>query len=115
SPFPGDQRRIPMKRPRFSIPVPIRLRWLVLLAVLLLPPLLWAIFVAVIPTDWARQRIVAGMSEATGRSVRIASLRVGVLGGIDLTGLEIGAPGAAADPWLKVARAHLNISPLQLV
>src|SRR4029077_6203647 len=64
---------------------------------------------------WARQRIVARMSEASGRSVRIASLRVGALGGIYLTGLEIGAPGASDNPWLKVAEAHLNVSPLQLL
>ena len=38
-----------------------------------------------------------------------------LLGGIYLTGLEIGAPGAADDPWLKVAQAHLNVSPFQLL
>jgi AsmA protein len=32
-----------------------------------------------------------------------------------MKGLEIGAPGGAADPWLRVAEAHLNISPWQLV
>jgi AsmA protein len=97
-----------MKRPR------IRLRWLVPLAILLLPPLLWALLLSVVPTDWARQRIVARMSQASGRTVRIATLRVGVLGGIYLTGLEIGAPGTAGDPLLKVAEAHINVSPLQL-
>ncbi|MEA2631749.1 MAG: hypothetical protein QOE66_1968 [Chloroflexota bacterium] len=98
-----------MKRPR------IRLRWLIPLAVLLLPPVFWAVLLSVVPTDWARQHIVARMSRASGRSVRIATVRVGVLGGIYLTGLEIGAPGAAGDPWLKVAEAHLNVSPLQLL
>jgi AsmA-like protein len=102
-----------MKRPRIRLR--LRLRWLVPLAFILLPPLLWALLLSVVPTDWARQRIVARMSEASGRTVRIATLRVGVLGGIYLTGLEIGAPGAAGDPWLKVAEAHLNVSPLQLL
>jgi hypothetical protein len=97
-----------MKRPR------IRLRWLVLSAFLLIPPLLWALVLSVVPTDWARQRFVTRMSAVSGRTVRIATLRMGVLGGIYLTGLEIGAPGAVGDPWLKVAEAHINVSPLQL-
>jgi len=98
-----------MKRPR------IRLRWLILMGLVLLPPLLWVLLVSVAPTDWARQRFAAKMSAATGRSVRIATVRVGLLGGIYLTGLEIGAPGAADDPWLRVAQAHLNVSPWQLL
>ena len=98
-----------MKRPS------IRLRWLILMGVVLLPPILWILLVSVAPTDWARQRFAARMTEATGRSVRIATVRVGILGGIYMTGLEIGAPGAAGDPWLRVAQAHLNISPWQLL
>jgi AsmA protein len=99
-----------MKRPR------IPLRWLLALCVLLLlPALLWALLLAVVPTDWARQRFAARMSEATGRSVRIATVRVGAFGGIYLTGLEIGAPGEANDPWLKVASAYINVSPWQLI
>jgi AsmA protein len=85
------------------------------MGVVLLPPFLWVALVSVAPTDWARQRFAARMSAATGRSVRIATVRVGVLGGIYLTGLEIGAPGVADDPWLKVAQAHLNISPWQML
>jgi AsmA protein len=68
-----------------------------------------------VPTDWARQRVVARLSAASGRSVRLATLRIGAFGGIYLTGLEIGAPGAGDDPWLKVAQAHINVSPLQLL
>jgi AsmA protein len=102
--------RIFMKRPR------IPPRWRIpLLLVLLLPPLCWALLLAVAPTDWARQRFAARMSAATGRSVRIATVRVGALGGIYLTGLEIGAPGGADDPWLKVAQASINVSPWQLL
>ncbi len=98
-----------MKRPR------IRLCWLIPLGLLLLPPLLWAFLLSVAPTDWARQRFARRMSEATGRSVRIATVRLGVFGGIYLTGLEIGAPGAADDPWLKVAQASLNVSPFKML
>ena len=98
-----------MKRPR------IRLRWLILMGLVLLPPMLWVLLVSVAPTDWARQRFAARMSAATGRTVHISTVRVGVLGGIYLTGLEIGAPGSVGDPWLMVASAHLNISPWQLL
>jgi AsmA protein len=75
----------------------------------------WALLLSVVPTDWARQRIVSRLGAVTGRSVRIATVRVGALGGIYLTGLEIGAPGASGDPWLKVAEAHINVSPLQML
>jgi len=44
------------------------------------------------------------MSEATGRSVRIARVRVGAFGGIYLTGLEIGAPGGPPTPGSKCPR-----------
>ncbi len=100
-----------MKRPRIRL----RKRWVVPIGVLLVPPLLWSIFLSVLPTDWARQRIVARLSTASGRAVRLAGLEVGFLGGVDLTGLEIGAPGSSADPWLKVAEAHINVSPLQML
>jgi hypothetical protein len=105
----------PHPRPRRSSRFRLRLRWLVPLAFLLLPPLLWSMVLSVVPTAWARERVVAGISEASGRSVRLATVRVGALGGIYLTGLEIGAPGAGGDPWLKVAEAYINVSPLQLI
>jgi AsmA protein len=73
------------------------------------------VFLLVVPTDWARQRIAARISAVSGRSVQIASVRIGLCGGVNLTGLEIGAPGGASDPWLRVAQAHLNICPLQLL
>jgi AsmA protein len=105
-----------MKLPRILERLRIPLRWRIALGlVLLLPVFGWALIVAVAPTDWARRRFEARMSEATGRSVRIDTVRVGLCGGIYLTGLEIGAPGGADDPWLKVAEASINVSPWQLV
>ncbi len=98
-----------MKRTRF------RLWWLIPLSVVLVPPLLWMILLLVIPTDWARARFERAVSQATGRSVHLESLRIGVLGGVRLTNLEIGAPGSAKDPWLKVADARLNVTLLQLL
>jgi AsmA protein len=73
------------------------------------------ILLLIIPTDWARARFERAVSQATGRSVHLESLRIGVLGGVRLTNLEIGAPKSAKDPWLKVADARLNVTLLQLL
>ena len=51
----------------------------------------------------------------TGRPVTLGSLRIGALGGIRLANLEIGALDKPDDPWLRVARASINISLLQLM
>jgi uncharacterized protein involved in outer membrane biogenesis len=98
-----------MKRPR------VRLRRLVPLAFVLLPPLFWTLVLTITPTEWARTRIVAQLSKASGRPIRLAHLRIGVLGGVELANLEIGAPGGGADPWLKAASARINVSVLQLL
>lgn len=98
-----------MKRPR------VRLRWLVPLAFLLLPPLFWTLVLAITPTEWARTRIVARLRAATGRSIQLGSLKIGALGGVNLADLEIGAPGSDRDPWLRVASARINVSVLQLL
>jgi uncharacterized protein involved in outer membrane biogenesis len=94
---------------------PCRRRWLIPLGFLLAPPLFWAAVLSIAPTGWARQRIVARLGQATGRPVALGALRIGPLGGIKLTNLEIGAPDKADDPWLKVARARINVSVLQLL
>src|SRR4051812_20098167 len=99
----------PMKRPRS------RCRRRVALALLLLPPILWATVLAVTPTEWARTRIVAQLGRSTGRSVRLGSLRVGFFGSVYLAGLEIGAPGSGGDPWLKAPWTRINVSMLQLL
>jgi AsmA protein len=98
-----------MKRRKF------RLWWLIPLSIVLIPPLLWMLLLLIIPTDWARARIARAVSQSTGRTVRLESLRIGLLGGVRLTNLEIGAPGTAKDPWLKVADARLNVTLLQLL
>ncbi|HMB07831.1 MAG TPA: AsmA-like C-terminal region-containing protein [Isosphaeraceae bacterium] len=98
-----------MRRPRFR---PWRL---VPLSFLLVPPLLWMLLLLIIPTDWARVRIEGAISQATGRTVHLESLQIGVLGGVRLTNLEIGAPGSAQDPWLKVGSASVNVTLLQLL
>src|SRR5215213_11268567 len=100
-----------MKRRR----VRVRRKWLVPLALLLLPPLFWGLLLAITPTEWARSRIVARLSAATGRPIHLGALNIGPLGGVRLADLAIGAPGADSDPWLKVASARINVSVLQLL
>ena len=98
-----------MKRPRFPR------RWLVPLGALLLPPLAWSLLIAVMPTEWARARVVARLEAATGRPVALGALRVGLLGGLVLRDLAVATPGKAADPWLKISSARLNVSIVQLL
>ena len=61
-----------MKRPR------LRGRW-PWLGLLLVPALAWAVVLALVPTEWARARLVDRLAAATGRSVRIGALRLGCL------------------------------------
>src|SRR5262245_43639788 len=98
----GDQGRIPMKRPRLGP------RRLVLIGLVVIPLLVWVLILVLVPTEWARSRVVARLSAASGRSVRLGALRVGPLGGIRLTSLEIGTPRSADDPWLKIDEARID-------
>lgn len=91
-----------------------RVRWLIL-ALIALPPLLWAVILLILPTDWARGRIATRLSQASGRSVRLDSLSVGFLGNVALKNLSIGAPKSGGDPWLTVANARLNVNLLQIL
>lgn len=87
----------------------------VVLGVFLLPPLLWAAVLAIVPTDCARQKIADRLGAATGRSVKLGKIRVGMLGGVHLGDLEIGAPRSGEDPWLTVKDSTLDVSLMQLV
>ncbi len=97
-----------MKRPRLCR------RWLVPLGILLLPPMFWSLMLILVPMEWARARIVARLGEATGRSVRLEGVRIGLLGGVQLTNLQIGAPGSPENPWLRIHSASMDVSLLQL-
>jgi hypothetical protein len=99
-----------MKRRRFC--------WLgvaIPLAVLLTPPLLWVLVVLVAPTNWARAHVISALERASGRSVRLDELSVCLGGGIALSNLSIGAPGAVNDPWLQAAAVQIDVSLLQLL
>src|SRR4051812_36364894 len=95
---PGPGRReggTPMKRPEN--------RWFRrLLVLLIVPPALWAAVLALVPTEWAKARVLARLRQETGRSVHLGALRLGLLGGVRLEDLEVGEPEPNAPPWLRV-------------
>jgi hypothetical protein len=92
-----------MKRPCLLVR---RWHWF---ALLLVPFLAWGIVLAVVPTDWARGRLVDRLAKATGRSVKIGSLRLGVLGDLRIIDLAIAEPSTPSDPWLEVGEARIDV------
>jgi hypothetical protein len=92
---------------------PGRLRLLGLL--LLAPAVAWVLALTLIPTGWARDRIVAELQRETGRSIRLEDVRLGPLGGIHLRGLEVAQPGKPGDPWLTADRVSIDVSAAQLL
>ena len=90
-------------------------RWQTALGVLLISSVAWVAFLAVVPTDCARQKIAERLSRATGRKVTLGRLRVGPLCGVSLGDLTIGAPASDNDPWLRVGRASIDVSLFQML
>ena len=97
-----------MKRPK-----PRRCLWLGLF--LVAPPAFWALLLALVPTDWARARLVARLEQATHRRVSIASVRLGPFGGVKVGGLEIGEPQPDQPPWLVVRELRVDINLVSLI
>ncbi|MGA9922168.1 MAG: AsmA-like C-terminal region-containing protein [Isosphaeraceae bacterium] len=107
---PRDLGGIPMRHRRFC--------WLGLmipLGVLLAPPFLWVLIVLIAPTNWARSHVIAKLERSSGRSVQLDDLDVCLDGGIELTGLKIGAPRSVGDPWLEAKRIQIDVSLWQLL
>ena len=94
-----------------------RWRWYLglLVGLILTPPLLWLLVVAIAPTGWAKGKVVAILESRSGRRVSLEGLSVRLLGGIRLTNLKIGSPKDLGNPWLKAADIRLDIGPLQIV
>ncbi len=92
-----------MKRPGC-----LRKRW-PWLGLLLVPAMAWGLVMAVVPTGWAKDRLVARLAQATGRAVGIGSLKLGVLGDLRIIDLTIAEPSTATDPWLRVAEARIDV------
>jgi hypothetical protein len=92
-----------MKRPCLLVR---RWNWF---ALLLVPFLAWGVVLAVVPTGWARDRMVAKLTRATGRTVTIGALRLGFLGELRIVNLALAEPSTPTDPWLEVAEAKLDV------
>ena len=86
----------------------LRRRW-PWLGLLLIPALAWGVLLALVPTGWARARLVDRLTRATGRSVQIGALRLGVMGDLRIQDLTLAEPASPADPWLKVAEARIDV------
>src|SRR4051812_44679100 len=97
-----------MKRPRMG-----RIRWLIGFA--LAPPALWALILSLVPTEWAKERLVTRLRQSTGRSAGLGAVRLGVFGGVRLDDLEIGEPDPNEPPWLHADTVRLNLSLGQLL
>ena len=84
------------------------------LGVLLAPPFLWVLIVLIAPTNW---RVPMSLRSWNGRvgSVQLDDLDVCLDGGIELTGLKIGAPRSVGDPWLEAKRIQIDVSLWQLL
>ena len=59
--------------------------------------------------------VIARLERASGRSVQLDNLAVCLNGGIELTGLKIGAPQSVGDPWLEAKRIQIDVSLWQLL
>lgn len=86
---------------------------------LLVPFSLWGLVVALAPMDWARGRVESALSQSVGHPVRLKAMRLSLLGGVRILGLEIGQPGETQEldqgPWLRADELRVDVSPLQLL
>ena len=97
-----------MFRPR------LRCKWF-WLTVLGVPSLVWVTIVLATPTGWARSRLTARIEAATGRVVRIGSVRLGFLGDLKIVDLNLAEPSDPANPWLRVGETAINVNPLRVL
>lgn len=93
----------------------IRQRSRTLLCLLLAPPLCWLGLVFLAPTGWVAHCLSRHMETASGRAVRLGGASGCVLGGIELSQLEIGAPGTVDDPWLSAGAVRIDIGLWQVL
>ncbi len=94
---------------------PMRRRRRIWFGLLLIPPGIWLLALAIVPTDWARARLVDRLERATHRQVRLGGVRLGAFGGVRLVDLEIGEPGQDKSPWLRVDALQADINLLKLL
>lgn len=93
-----------------------RWKWIArALAFLAIPPVLWILFVPLVPTGWARDRIAARLSAATGRRATVDAVQISRTGQANLAGIRIYDPGRPDDPFLEVEHLALDLNLGHLV
>ena len=87
----------------------------VLLTIPIVPALLWMAVLVVAPTGWARARLVAEVEAATGQSVAIGSIRLGLTGHLRLGDVRLADRSSPDDPWLEAAEVRLDVHLVQML
>ncbi len=88
---------------------------LVVMGIGLIPLFLWIGLLLIAPTGWARRQVIAALESRSGRSVRLESLSVHLLGGLRLLNLSIGSPQNTGQPWLQAAEVRFDCGLSQLM
>ncbi len=88
---------------------------LVVLGIGLIPLFLWIGLSLIAPTGWARRQVIAALESRSGRSVRLDSLSIHLLGGVRLLNLSIGSPQNTDEPWLRAAEVRFDCGLSQLL
>lgn len=83
----------------------LRRRWA---AGLLAPVALWGLIVTLLPTGWARDRLVRLLEERTGRTVQIERVAIGPLGAFHVRGLSLAERNEPERPWLEATEVRLE-------
>ncbi|MDX2037412.1 MAG: AsmA-like C-terminal region-containing protein [Isosphaeraceae bacterium] len=88
-------------------PFPLARR--ILLSTIATPFLLWLALVTLMPTDWARNRLIAELRESTGHHVEIGRLALNILGRVEARDIRVATSGNPSDPWVTVESAVLDL------
>ena len=79
------------------------------------PMLLWVVLLLIIPTDWARRRLVGRLEAATGQSVRIGKVSLGLSGRLQVRDVALATRETPDDPWLQAGSASLDLHLFQVI
>ena len=79
------------------------------------PLILWVVLLFIIPTDWARRRLVGRLEAATGQSVRIGKVSLGISGRLQVRDVALATRETPDDPWLQAGSASLDLHVFQVI
>ena len=78
-------------------------------AALAAPLVCWGLVLGLAPTGWAKARLAARLEAATGRVVRIDSIRLGLCGNLRLEGLSFAESATPSNPYLRIRSASIDV------